>query len=215
VSDIEVLRKHLDIPKWHTVFGGSWGSTLALLYAQTHPECVGSIVLRGIFAVRKSELDFFFQGGISQFFPEQFDAFINHLAEDQRADPLSGYYALMTCDDAETRLSAARAWSGMELCCSTLYLDEEGLKKLDDEVWVLAHSSIEAHYFIHGAWIEDGQLLKKENIDKIRHIPGALSNAKSPQLDRSVLTNSSNDCAGTLRHGVHAADGVRFAPSLA
>ncbi|KAF2099295.1 proline iminopeptidase [Rhizodiscina lignyota] len=171
VSDIEALRKHLQIPKWHLVFGGSWGSCLSLLYAQTHPEAVGSLVIRGIFTVRKAELAWFYEGGISQFFPQQYDAFINFLPEDKRSDAMSAYYALMTSEDKATRLSAARSWSEMELCTSNLFIDQEGLKKLDDEVWVLAHSRIEAHYFKHGAWIEDGQLLKTENIDKIRHIP--------------------------------------------
>jgi proline iminopeptidase len=152
------------------VFGGSWGSTLALLYAQTYPQAVGPLVLRGIFTVRKSELDWFYDGGIGQFFPAQYDAFINYLPEDKRDDPMSAYYALMTSDNHGTRLSAARAWSKMELCASNLYIDEESFKMLDDDAWVLAHSSIEAHYFVNGAWLEDRQLLKKENIDKIRHI---------------------------------------------
>jgi proline iminopeptidase len=171
VSDIEELRKHLQIPKWHMVFGGSWGSTLSLLYAQTYPEAVGSLVLRGIFTVRRAELAWFYNGGISQFFPEQYDEFINYLPEDKRSDSMSAYYALMTSEDPATRLSAARVWSGLELCASNLYIDEKAFKKLDDDEWVLAHSSIEAHYFNHGAWMEDGQLLMKDNIDKIRHIP--------------------------------------------
>jgi proline iminopeptidase len=171
VSDVEELRKHLQISKWHMVFGGSWGSTLSLLYAQTHPDAVGSLVLRGIFTVRKSELDWFYKGGIGQFFPEQYDEFINYLPEDKRGDSMSAYYALMTSEDPSTRLSAARVWSRMELSTSSLLIDEESFKNLEDDEWVLAHSSIEAHYFNHGAWMEDGQLLMKENIDKIRHIP--------------------------------------------
>jgi proline iminopeptidase len=171
VSDIETLRKHLQIPKWHMVFGGSWGSTLSLLYAQVHPEAVGSLVLRGIFTVRKSELNWSYQSHSSQFFPEQYESFINYLPEDERGDPMPAYLALMMSEDKATRLSAARKWSELELCTSSLYIDEEGLKKLDDDVWVLAHSSLEAHYFVNGAWMEDGQLLKKENIDRIRHIP--------------------------------------------
>jgi proline iminopeptidase len=176
VADIEALRKHLEIPTWHLVFGGSWGSTLALLYAQTHPKAVGSLILRGIFTMRKSELDFVFRGGISEFFPEQYDAFLNYLPEDKRGDVKTAYYELMTSDDPATRLSACRAWSLMELGTSTLLVDEESLKMVDDDAWVLAHSSIEAHYFINGAWMEDGQLLKKENIDKIRRIPSEFTN---------------------------------------
>jgi proline iminopeptidase len=167
------------------VFGGSWGSTLSLLYAQTYPEAVSSLVIRGIFAVRKSELAWSFSSGIDQFFPEQFDAFINYLPKDKRSDPMSAYYALMTSKDQATRLSAAREWSRMELCTSNLFIDEEGFSKLDDDVWVLAHSRIEAHYFNHGAWIEEGQLLMKENIDKIRHIP---SESKHKVDDGSSLT---------------------------
>jgi proline iminopeptidase len=172
VSDIEVLRRHLDIPRWHMVFGGSWGSTLALLYAQTHPEAVGSLVLRGIFTVRKSELDWFYKDGASHIFPDFHEAFINYLPEDDRKDPISAYYKLLTSDDYATRLAAAKAWSGYELATSTILINEESLRKVDDDVWALAHSRIEAHYFKHGAWLEDGQLLKKGNIDKIRHIPG-------------------------------------------
>jgi proline iminopeptidase len=176
VSDIEVLRKHLHIPKWHLVFGGSWGSTLALLYAQTHPEAVGSLILRGIFTVRQVELDWFFKGGISEFFPQQYDAFMNYLPEDKRDDHVAAYYELMTSEDPATRLSAARAWSLMEMGTSTLLSDEESLKILEDDTWVMAHSLLEAHYFINRAWLEDGQLLKKENIDRIRHIPSKFKN---------------------------------------
>ena len=153
------------------VFGGSWGSTLSLLYAQTYPAAVGSLILRGIFTARKVEFDWLYSGGIGEFFPEQFEKFMNYLPEDKRSDILSAYYALMTSKDQATRLSACRMWGEMELCASSLYTNEEDFKKLDDDAWVLAHSSIEAHYFINGAWLEDGQLLKKENIDKIRHIP--------------------------------------------
>lgn len=171
VSDIEALRKHLQIQKWHVVFGGSWGSTLALLYAQTHPEAVSSLVLRGIFTVRRSELDWFYKDGAGHIFPEYHDAFINYLPLHKRDDPMSAYYELLTSEDHAARLAAAKAWSGYELATNKLFVDEESFKKLEDDVWALAHSRIEAHYFVHGAWLEDGQLLKKENIDKIRHIP--------------------------------------------
>ena len=85
---------------------------------------------------------------------------------------MPAYHALLTSEDPKICLPAAKAWSGYELSTSTLLVDEEAMKRVDDEVWVLAHSRIEAHYFVHGAWLEEGQLLKKENIDKIRHIPG-------------------------------------------
>jgi proline iminopeptidase len=169
------------------VFGGSWGSTLSLLYAQTYPEVVGSLVLRGIFTVRKCELDWSYQSHISRFFPERHESFIEYLPDDKRSDPMAAYLALMMSDDHATRLSAARKWSELELCTSTLFMDEEGLKKLDDEAWVLAHSSLEAHYFINGAWMEEGQLLKEENIDKIRHIPSECKNQYNVDLPPHCL----------------------------
>ena len=172
VSDIEALRRHLQISKWHMVFGGSWGSALALLYAQTHPHAVKSLVLRGIFTMRKSELDWFYKHGASHIFPDYFENYINYLPSEKRNEPMSAYYELLTSQDPKICLPAAKTWSGYELATSTLLIDQEALKKVDDDVWVLAHSRIEAHYFVHGAWLEEGQLLKQENIDKIRHIPG-------------------------------------------
>jgi proline iminopeptidase len=173
VADIEALRKHLSIPKWHVVFGGSWGSTLALAYAQTHPSSVGSLVLRGIFTVRELELTWGFKpGGSSMLFPDLFDEYVNFLPEDERADFANSYHARLLSDDETISHPAARAWNKWEISVSTLYPNTKGLAALDDPAYLLAHARTESHYFQNRAWLEDGQLLRKENIDKIRHIPG-------------------------------------------
>ncbi|CAL5868432.1 uncharacterized protein PFLUO_LOCUS2657 [Penicillium psychrofluorescens] len=172
VSDIEVLRKHLAIPKWHIVFGGSWGSTLALVYAQTHPESVGSLVVRGIFTVRRSELEWS-RGlyGAAQIFPEAYETYVNYLSEEDRDKPYEAYYKLLTSDDRAIRVGAAREWNRWILSIEELRPDPKEMKLLEDEDSILSHARLEAHYFKHGAWLEEGQILKKENLDKIRHIP--------------------------------------------
>lgn len=173
VSDIEILRKRLAIPKWHLVFGGSWGSTLALLYAQEYPNAVGSLVVRGIFTVRRSEVEFH-RGpvGASQLFPEAYKAFVNHLPEEDRKEPNIAYYRLLTSDDKSTRLHAAREWNRWDLSTGSLKTDSDTFKTLQDDDWSLSHARLEAHYFIHGAWLEEGHILKPQRMDKIRHIPG-------------------------------------------
>ncbi|KAF2820569.1 proline iminopeptidase [Ophiobolus disseminans] len=172
VADIEALRKHLQIPKWHLVFGGSWGSTLALAYAQTHPSSVGSLVLRGIFCVRDFELKWtLVPGGASMLFPDRFDEFVNFLPEEERADHVENYHKRLMSDDTKISHPAAVAWNKWEIGMSTLYPNIQGLKSLEDPAYLLAHARMEAHYFRNKCWMEDGQLLRKENIDKIRHIP--------------------------------------------
>ncbi|KAL6708913.1 hypothetical protein ACN47E_002320 [Coniothyrium glycines] len=175
VADIETLRSHLAIPKWHLVFGGSWGSTLALAYAQTHPASVGSLVLRGIFAVRDKELAWTNGAhGTAMLFPDKYEAFVEFLPERERADLLASYHARLMSADASISLPAARAWNAWELSISTLYPNEDGFKMLEDPSWLLAHARTEMHYFVNKAWMEEGQLLKKENVDKIRHIPAVI-----------------------------------------
>ena len=174
VADIETLRTHLQISKWDLVFGGSWGSSLSLLYAQTHPDRVSALILRGIFTVTRAELEWSFSPrghGASRIFPEAYDEFLTFLPVAEREDPLTGYYELLTSDDPETRLRAGKAWNTWELKQSNLICTEETLKKVEDDTWSLSHSRIEAHYFKHAAWLEEGQLIMKKNIDRIRHIP--------------------------------------------
>lgn len=175
LSDIEVLRKHINIPKWHCLFGGSWGSTLGLLYAQAHPELVGSLILQGIFAVRKVDLDWSQKttGAGPNVFPEMFNDFLSHLPEEDRDDPCPAYYKLLTTGDRETRIAAAASWNRWDMGIGTLITNHERISKLLCDVdWSLAHATLECHYFVHGAWLEDNQILKKNNLEKIRHIPG-------------------------------------------
>lgn len=175
VADIEALRKHLNVPKWHTVFGGSWGSTLSLAYAQTHPESVGSLILRGIFTVRALELEWTnSRGGASMLFPDKYDEFVGFLPENEQSDLIAGYHKRLMSEDTSISHPAARAWNAWEIAISTLYPNIEGRANLEDPTWLLAHARTEMHYFVNKAWLEDGQLLRKENIDKIRHIPATI-----------------------------------------
>jgi proline iminopeptidase len=172
VSDIEVLRKHLSIPKWHLVFGGSWGSTLALLYAQAYPNMVRTLFLRGIFTARQCELEFSRgTSGAARIFPEAYEAFVNYLPEKNRTRPKEGYYQLLTSEDPATRLEAAREWNRWDLSIGALIQPPNAFSKLEDEDWVLSHGRLEAHYFVNGGFLEEGQILKGENLEKIKHIP--------------------------------------------
>lgn len=174
VSDIEALRRHLSIDKWHMVFGGSWGSTLALLYAQTHPEAVGSLVLRGIFTVRKSEVSWTrTAAGAGALFPEAHDEFIGFLLPEERDDPWPAFHKRLTSEDYDTRVKASRAWNKWELGISFLVSASDVYDVLGDDTWSLQHARMEAHYESNGAFLEEGQLLKTENIAKIRHLPCA------------------------------------------
>ncbi|KAI5481549.1 proline iminopeptidase [Pseudohyphozyma bogoriensis] len=174
VSDIEKIREHLGIDKWN-VFGGSWGSTLALAYAQEHPTRVKSLTLRGIFTLRKEELDFFYQGpGTSFIFPEYWDEYVSVIPEEERGDMVAAYYKRLTGTDEKVRAEAGRAWSTWEMATSRLYVDPKYIARADAPGFADAFARIESHYFINKGFMEDGQLLKKENVDKIRHIPAVI-----------------------------------------
>ncbi|TBU49814.1 proline iminopeptidase [Dichomitus squalens] len=170
VKDIEKIREHLGISKWH-VFGGSWGSTLALAYAETHPAKVKSLVLRGIFTLRKSELRFFYQDGASHLFPEAWEEFIAPIPETERGDLMLAYHAQLNSTDDETRLRAARAWTKWEFQTSKLYVDPAHVAEAEKDDFANAFASIENHYFVNDGFMRDGQLLDKQEIDQIRHIP--------------------------------------------
>ncbi|KAF1969874.1 proline iminopeptidase [Bimuria novae-zelandiae CBS 107.79] len=176
VADIEALRAHLDIAKWALVFGGSWGSTLALAYAQRHPSAVGSLVLRGIFTVRAAELAWNFSPcGAPTLFPDKFEEFVDFLPQEERGDVRGAYYKRLMSEDESVSHPAARAWNKWELSASTLYPPtEEKLAQLEDPTWLLAHARMEMHYFANKAWLEEGQLLRPENVDRIRGIPATI-----------------------------------------
>ncbi|KZS92330.1 prolyl aminopeptidase [Sistotremastrum niveocremeum HHB9708] len=170
VKDIEKIREHLKIDKWH-VFGGSWGSTLSLAYAEAHPDRVISLTLRGIFTLRKSELDFFYQNGASHLFPEAWEEYIAPIPEAERRDMVLAYHAQLNSADEETRLKAARAWSKWEMATSRLFVSAEDIKKAEADDWANAFARIENHYFVNEGFMRQGQLLDPQEIEKIRHIP--------------------------------------------
>lgn len=170
VKDIERLREELKIEKWH-VFGGSWGSTLSLAYAQHHPERVKSLTLRGIFTLRRSELKFFYQEGASHLFPEAWDEYLAPIPEAERGDMILAYHAQLNSVDEEVRNRAAKAWSKWEMATSRLYVDPANIARAANDDFANAFARIENHYFVNSGFMRDGQLLEPENIDKIRHIP--------------------------------------------
>lgn len=170
VQDIEKIRALLNIEKWQ-VFGGSWGSTLALAYAVTLPERVSALVLRGIFLCRPSELNWFYQEGASHIFPDFWEAYLNEIPENERKNMFQAYYKRLTSPDEGIRLSAARAWSKWESATSYLFVKPSAIEEFDEPQKALAFARIECHYFVNKAFFStDNYLL--ENIHKIRAIPG-------------------------------------------
>ncbi|KAF8896318.1 proline iminopeptidase [Infundibulicybe gibba] len=170
VKDIEKLREFLKIDKWH-VFGGSWGSTLSLAYAQSHPDRVKTLVLRGIFTLRKSELKFFYQEGASHIFPEAWADYVAPIPEAERHDMILAYHAQLNSVDEKTRITAAKAWAKWEMTTSKLRIDPAHVAHADDGQFANAFARIENHYFVNDGFMREGQLLEKQEIDKIRHIP--------------------------------------------
>lgn len=172
IADIERLRVHLGIDRWQ-VFGGSWGSTLALAYAEAHPERVSELVLRGIFLLRRSELEWFYQHGASELFPDAWEQFLRPIPPVERGDLISAYHRRLTGEDSEARLAAARAWSVWEASTSFLRPDPEHIQSATHEDFALSFARIECHYFVHGGFFdEDGQLLR--DVGRIRHIPAVI-----------------------------------------
>ena len=170
VSDIEKLRVHLGIAGW-IVFGGSWGSTLALAYAEAHPERCRGLILRGIFLCRRSEIDWFLYG-LRHLFPEAWRAFTDPIPESERGDLLQAYHRRLTNTAPNVHMPAARAWSTYEGSCSTLLPSPETVAYFAGDVVALGLARIEAHYFSNNIFLPDDYLLK--NVQRIRHIPGVI-----------------------------------------
>ncbi|MFM7599725.1 MAG: prolyl aminopeptidase [Pseudanabaena sp.] len=169
VEDIETLRKYLNIDCW-VVSGGSWGSTLALAYSETHPEYCQALILRGIFMLRRKELEWFYQEGAGYFFPEAWEQYVELIPIDERHDMIAAYYRRLTSDDHHMRSQAARAWSVWEASTSKLIPDLELIARFGTEDFADAFARLECHYFMNrGFFASEMQLL--ENIDRIRHIP--------------------------------------------
>jgi len=171
VDDIEILRVALQVDRWQ-VFGGSWGSTLALAYSQTHPGRVTELVLRGIFMLRKKEIDWFYQKGASELYPDLWQHYLKPIPKRERHDLLHAYYKRLTGDDPDVRLQAAKAWSVWEGATSYLVPNDKIAAAFGAGDLALSLARIECHYFVNGGFMEENQLIK--NIDKIRNIPAVI-----------------------------------------
>ena len=172
VADIEQLRALLGIERWQ-VFGGSWGSTLALTYAQTHPQRVAELVLRGIFMLRRWELEWFYQQGASRLFPDAWEHYLTPIPQAERGDLIAAYHRRLTSDDEAIRLEAARAWSIWEGGTSYLHIDPNYATSHGDPKFALAFARIENHYFVNRGFFEvEDQLLRDAH--RIADIPGVI-----------------------------------------
>lgn len=170
VADTEALRVHLGIERWH-VFGGSWGSTLALAYAQAHPDRVLSLVLRGIFLMRRSEIDWFLYG-MRRIFPEAWERFAGFLPAEERDDLLENYYRRLIDPHPGVHMPAARAWSMYEGACSTLLPNPETVAAAGEDSHALGLARLEAHYFRNNLFDPEDALLR--GVDRLRGIPSVI-----------------------------------------
>ena len=169
VADMERVRQHLNIERWQ-VCGGSWGSTLALAYALTHPDRVTELVLRGIFTLRQSELQWYYQSGASRIFPEEWQKFIQCIPENERDDLIGAYYKILTGEDRQKQIEAARAWSMWEGSTINLYQRPAQIEHFGSERFAVAFARIECHYFINKGWFETDNWLI-EQAGRLRAIP--------------------------------------------
>jgi len=170
VADMERLREELGIARW-IVFGGSWGSTLALAYAQAHPETVVALVLRGIFLCRRSEIDWFLHG-MRNIYPEMWERFTGFLPEDERGDLLHSYHRRLIDPDPAVHMPAAKSWSTYEAACSTLLPSPETVAAFGSDRVALGLARIEAHYFVNDIFLPENALL--EGVARIRKIPAVI-----------------------------------------
>jgi len=225
VSDIEELRAHLGIERWQ-VFGGSWGSTLAIAYAETHPSRVTELVLRGIFLIRDQEVAWFYQRGTSALFPDAWEKYVEPIPEGERGDFVMAFYRRLTSDDPGVRLRAAKAWSVWEGSTSCLLSNRSLIDKTDGDEFAVAFARIECHYFVHHAWLEPPRDLLG-NVDRIRHIPGVVVQGRYdvvcpmesawalhrawPEADLRIVPDAGHAASepGTLHELVEATDRFR------
>jgi proline iminopeptidase len=168
---MERLRAMIGAEHW-LVFGGSWGSTLGLAYAQKHPERTSALVLRGIFAMRQLELDWFYQSGANHIFPDRWEQFLAPIPADERGDFVSAYHRRLTGDDAAVQLQAAKAWSGWEGATVKLVPDPALVGAMTQDRFAIAIARIENHYMVHKGWLDEGQLIR--DAGRLKHVPGVL-----------------------------------------
>lgn len=172
VNDIERIREHLNVENW-VVFGGSWGSTLALTYAIKHPEHVQGLIVRGIFLCRPKELNWFYQFGVNYLYPDLFENYCSLIPLEERGDFVQAYYKRLTSEDPQVRKEAAKAWSGWEGATAKLRFDPAIFAFFTEDDTADSIARVECHYFINNAFFEtDNWIL--ENVEKIRHIPGVI-----------------------------------------
>ena len=172
VADMEKLRAHLEIEHWQ-ICGGSWGSSLGLAYAEAHPTRVSELVLRGIFLLRRAELEWFYQEGCSWLYPDLWESFINAIPAGERADLIAAYHRRLTGGDRLEQLKAAKTWSQWEGGTLSLYPDPARVLRFGEEQYALAFARIESHYFVNrGFFRHDDQLLRDAH--RIAHIPGVI-----------------------------------------
>ncbi|OLP58573.1 prolyl aminopeptidase [Xaviernesmea oryzae] len=171
VADIERLRQLMGVDKW-LVFGGSWGSTLALAYAETHPERVSELVVRGIYTLTKGELDWYYQFGVSEMFPDKWERFVAPIPPAERGQMMQAYHKILTGADKAAQIAAAKAWSLWEGETITLLPNPEFSTSFAEDHYALAFARIENHFFVNGGWMEEGQLLRDAH--KLAEIPGVI-----------------------------------------
>lgn len=169
VADMEKIREYLSLEQW-AIFGGSWGSTLALAYAQTHPQRVLGLVLRGIFLTRQQDIHWFYQQGTSQMFPDYWQDFIAPVAQHERHDMVNAYYRLLTSGNEQLRMAAAQAWSVWEGRTANITQNPHVVAHFSDPRSALSIARIECHYFVNDSFLQPNQLLN--NMHRIQHIPG-------------------------------------------
>jgi len=171
VADIERLREMAGFDRW-LVFGGSWGSTLALAYAETHPQRVSELVVRGIYTLTNAELSWYYQFGVSEMFPDKWERFLAPIPESERGDMMGAYRKRLVGSDRAAQLEAARAWSLWEGETITLLPEPSTSDKFGEDDFAIAFARIENHYFVHGGWLEEGQLLRDAH--RLAGIPGVI-----------------------------------------
>lgn len=171
VADIERLREMTGVDKWQ-VFGGSWGSTLALAYAESHPERVSELVLRGIYLLTKAEMDWYYQFGVSELFPDKWERFLAPIPEAERGDMMAAYRKRLTSDDRAVQIAAALAWSQWEGQTITLLPEPSTSDVFGEDDFALAFARIENHYFTHKGWLDENQLLR--DAGRLEDIPGTI-----------------------------------------
>lgn len=195
VADLEAVRERLGVDRWQ-VFGGSWGSCLALAYAQAHPERVTELVLRGIFTLRRGELAWMYERGhLEHVFPDLWAEFVAPVAPARRHEMQVAYHELLFDDDPAVHVPAGRAWSGWEARIITVLPDEEGYRRAVEDDQAVAFSRIENHYFVNGGFLREGQLLDPGNLARIQDIPTVIVQGR---LDMCTPARTAFDLAERL-----------------